>query len=36
LAREGERGRAAGYVGLSVALCLAAVSLGFAVVSLFR
>jgi|SRR5581483_3897221 len=29
LARDGERGRSASYVGLSVALCLAAVALGF-------
>jgi fluoride exporter len=36
LAREGERGRAAGYVGLSVVLCLAAVALGFAMVGLFK
>jgi fluoride exporter len=36
LAREGERGRAAGYVGLSVALCLLAVALGFVLVGLFK
>ena len=29
LARDGEGGRAAGYVAISVALCLAAVTLGF-------
>jgi CrcB protein len=36
LAREGQRGRAAGYVGLSVALCLGAVTLGFAFVGLIK
>jgi CrcB protein len=36
LAREGERGRAAGYVGLSVALCLVAVALGSAFVRPFK
>ena len=36
LARDGERGRAAGYVGLSVALCLAAVASGFALGGFFR
>ncbi len=36
LAREGERSRAAGYVGLSVVLCLLAVSLGFGLVRLLR
>jgi CrcB protein len=36
LARGGERGRAAVYVGISVALCLLAVALGFALVSLFK
>ena len=30
LARDGERGRAIGYVAISVGLCLGAVSLGFA------
>lgn len=29
LARGGERGRAAGYVGISVVLCLVAVAIGF-------
>lgn len=36
LARDGESGRAAGYVVLSVALCLSAAALGFAVVDLVR
>jgi fluoride exporter len=36
LAREGQRGRAAGYVGFSVVLCLAAVALGFTLVGLLR
>lgn len=34
LARDGERGRALGYVALSVGLCLGAVSLGFALAGL--
>ena len=34
LARDGERGRALGYVAISVGLCLAAVSLGFALAGL--
>ena len=34
LARDGERGRAIGYVALSVGLCLGAVSLGFALAGL--
>jgi fluoride exporter len=33
LARDGQRGRAAGYVGISVLLCLSAVTLGFALAS---
>jgi CrcB protein len=36
LARDGERGRAAGYVVLSVGLCLGAVTLGFASVGLLK
>jgi fluoride exporter len=36
LAREGQGGRAVGYVGLSLALCLGAVALGFALVGLFK
>ena len=36
LARDGERSRAVGYVGFSVALCLAAVALGFALGGLFK
>jgi fluoride exporter len=36
LARDGERGRAAFYVGISVVLCLTAVALGFNLVGLFR
>jgi CrcB protein len=36
LARDGESGRAAGYVVLSVALSLAAVAVGFALVGLSR
>lgn len=36
LAREGQHGRAASYVGLSVVLCLVAVALGFALAGLFR
>ena len=36
LAREGERGRAAGYVALSVGLCLSAVASGFALGGLFK
>ena len=35
LARDGERGRAAGYVGSSVVLCLGAVALGFALGGFF-
>jgi len=34
LARDGERGRAIGYVALSVGLCLGAVTLGFALAGL--
>lgn len=34
LARDGERGRAIGYVAISVGLCLGAVSLGFALAGL--
>ena len=34
LARDGERGRALGYVALSVGLCLGAVTLGFALAGL--
>jgi len=34
LARNGERGRAIGYVAISVGLCLGAVSLGFALAGL--
>jgi CrcB protein len=36
LAREGERGRAASYVALSVGLCLSAVASGFALGGLFK
>jgi fluoride exporter len=36
LARDGESGRAAGYVVISVALSLAAVAVGFALVALLR
>ena len=36
LARDGESGRAVGYVALSVVLSLAAVAAGFAVVTLLR
>ena len=36
LARDGQRTRAAGYVGFSVALCLGAVALGFALAGLFK
>ena len=36
LARDGERGRAAAYVVLSVVLCLAAVAGGFAVVEALK
>ena len=36
LARNGEAGRAAGYVVLSVVLCLGAVTLGFASVGLLK
>jgi fluoride exporter len=36
LARDGERGRAVGYVGFSVALCLGAAALGYALVSLVK
>lgn len=36
LARDGEGGRAAGYVAISVGLCLAAVTLGFTLVDHFR
>lgn len=36
LARDGENGRAIGYVAASVALSIAAVSAGFAVVNLLR
>ena len=36
LARDGEGGRAAGYVAISVALCLAAVTLGFTLAGQFR
>lgn len=35
LARDGEGGRAAGYVAISVALCLAAVTLGFTLAGQF-
>jgi len=34
LARDGERGRAAGYVAMSVALSIGAVAVGFALVNL--
>ena len=36
LARDGEGGRSAFYVGLSVLLCLAAVALGFSLPGLFK
>ena len=36
LARDGESGRAASYVGVSMVLCLAAVALGFSLVGLFK
>jgi fluoride exporter len=36
LARDGEGGRAAGYVAMSVVLCLAAVTLGFTLADHFR
>ena len=36
LARDGESGRALGYVAMSVALSIGAVALGFAIVDLFR
>lgn len=36
LARDGERGRAAGYVVVSVALCIGAAALGFAVVGILK
>jgi CrcB protein len=36
LARDGEGGRAAGYVALSVVLCLGAVTLGFTSVGLLK
>lgn len=36
LARDGEGGRAAGYVVISVALCLVAVALGFTLADHFR
>jgi fluoride exporter len=36
LARDGEGARAAGYVAISVALCLAAVTLGFTLADHFR
>ena len=36
LARDGEGGRAAGYVAISVGLCLAAVTLGFTLADHFR
>jgi CrcB protein len=36
LARDGEKGRAAGYVVLSVCLCLGAVTLGFTSVGLLK
>ena len=36
LAREGERGLSAGYVALSVGLCLGAVAAGFALGGVFR
>ncbi len=36
LARDGESGRAAGYVALSVALSLCAATLGFALVDLWK
>ena len=36
LARDGERIRAAGYVGISVGLCLGAVALGHGLVGFFK
>jgi CrcB protein len=36
LARDGQTNKAGGYVVLSVALCLAAAALGFALVGLVR
>jgi CrcB protein len=36
LARGGEGGRAVGYVAISVALCISAVAVGFAIVDLLR
>ncbi len=36
LARDGEGGRSALYVGISVVLCLAAVALGFSLAGLFK
>jgi fluoride exporter len=36
LARDGQTGKAGGYVALSVALCLAAAAVGFALVDLLR
>ena len=36
LARDGERIRAAGYVGISVGLCLGAVALGYGLVGFFK
>lgn len=36
LARDGEGGRAIGYVAMSVALCIGAVAVGFATVDLLR
>src|SRR4029077_11056175 len=36
LARDGESGRAIGYVAMSVALSIGAVAVGFAIVDLFR
>ena len=36
LARDGERGRAVGYVVVSVALCIGAAALGFAVIGALK
>jgi len=36
LARDGQAGRSAFYVGISVVLCLGAVALGFSLVTLLR
>jgi fluoride exporter len=36
LARDGEGGRAIGYVAISVALCIGAVGIGFALVGMLR